>query len=197
MATQRVPAIMPMATHDIAVDAWQRSVRAGNRAEIAIDEILEIKTGMLHLSGEIASFATEAQRDRIAAQDERREMRRQMNALTRAMREVREAVVPPTPPGQMREPLETLPEIIVELNRTIIAQAEAQAEKAATRHSDAKKLRRYNWLEKAIEAGAFEMVKRVAGLVLIGAVGWAAHVFLGTTPHEKRAEPTPIVREAH
>jgi hypothetical protein len=187
MSERRIP-VMPMETHAIAVDAWQRVVRVEARVDLAINEILEIRTGMLSLSGEIASFAAEAQRDRISAQDERRESRKQINALTRAIREVRNIVVPEGP-GAMREPLETLPEIIIEVNRQAVAAATAEI----SRHSDAKKLKRYNWLEKTIRDGGAETVKHVVSLILVGVLGWMAHEFLGTTTHEHRSEPIPQI----
>jgi hypothetical protein len=190
MSDRRIP-VMPVSTHAIAVDAWERSVRAEGRAGLALDEILEIKTGMMNLSGEIAGFATEAQRDRIAAQDDRRDMRRQINALTRAVREVRNTVVPPPEPGEMREPLETLPEIMVEVNRQIIAAASSQADAAVARHSDAKKLKRYNWFEKAVNEGASEAIKHAIIWILVGIFGWLAHDAMYVS-HEKRTEPTPI-----
>ena len=117
-------------------------------------------------------------------------MRRQMNAVTRSIREIRKSTSD-VDDDAVRNELPTLPEIIVEVNRTIVA----EAEKAATRHSDAKKLRRYNWWEKTIESGVAETVKRVVGLLLIGVVGWMAHELLGTTSHERRVEPLTHERQ--
>jgi hypothetical protein len=183
MSERRIP-VMPLTAHDIAIDAWTRSVRTEHRLDLAVDEILEVRTGMIKLSGEISAFAVEAQRDRLIAQDERREMRKQMNALTHSVREVRKSTSAASD-EQMRKELPTLPEIIVEMNQKIVSEAEL----VATRHSDARKLKRYNWFEKSVSDGASEAIKHGIIWILLGIFGWLAHDTF-TIAHE-RVEPVP------
>jgi hypothetical protein len=189
MSERRIP-VMPMATHDIAVDAWHRSVRTEARVDLAVDEILEIRGGMLKLSGEIAGFATEAQRDRLTAQDERRDMRRQMNALTHSIREVRKSTSGASD-EDVRKELPTLPEIMVEFNQKIVAEANA----AIARHSESKKLRRYDFIEKTFKDGVGEAVKHAVLWISMGILGWLVHDIL-TIEHGKKTEPVPITAPA-
>lgn len=181
---KRIP-VMPMETHAIAVDAWRRSVRAEERSEYVAEEVLKINTGMLALSGEIAAFATEAARDRLAAQDDRQEMRRQMRALTESMRHVRKNTSSDSE-EQIRNELPTLPEILTEANQNAVKAAQAEI----SRHSDAKRLGRYNWFEKTLRDGGAETIKHIVSLILIGVLGWCAHAFLGTSEHH-RVESIP------
>ena len=180
---------MPVATHAIAVEAWERSVRAENRAELAVNEIFEIRQGMLSLSGEITAFATEAQRDRLAAQDDRVDLRRQMRALTESMRHVRKSTSTDSE-EQIRNELPTLPEIIIEVNRQAVAAAQVEI----TRHSDAKKLKQYNWFHKMFRDGAGAAIKHIVSLILVGIFAWMAHDIFHVT-HEKRIEPNPAVEK--
>lgn len=183
---RRIP-VMPVATHAIAVEAWERSVRAENRAELAVNEIFEIRQGMLSLSGEITAFATEAQRDRLAAQDDRVDLRRQMRALTESMRHVRKSTSTDSE-EQIRNELPTLPEIRIEMTKLVLAEAEA----AVTRHSDAKKLKRQVWWEKMFRDGAGAAIKHIVSLILVGVFAWMAHDIFHVS-HEKRVEPNPAV----
>lgn len=185
MPSDRKIPVMPMATHDIAVDAWHRSVRTERSVQLVADEILEIRTGMLNLSGEIAGFALEAQRDRLTAQDDRVDLRRQMRALTESMRHVRKNTSADSD-EQIRNELPTLPEIIIEVNRQAVAAAQVEI----TRHSDAKKLKRQVWWEKMFRDGAGAAIKHIVSLILVGIFAWMAHDIFHVT-HEKRTEPLP------
>ena len=171
------------------------------------DEINELASGQLKLSGEIsrnakatASLESSVEKLRTGADADReinrgtaQENRDHINKLTHAIRELRERMDSGYS-GQPRAELPTLPEIKLELTQEILAKAQVAAEAAVTRHSDARKLKQYNWFHKMFRDGAGAAIKHIVSLILVGIFAWLAHDIF-KAPHEHRLEPNPAAEK--
>lgn len=178
------PADITQAAHS----AWYRALTAEQKAESAVNSTLALEQMITKLLVEVSGARDDIRRYRNETVEVQIEHREYINKLSHAVRELRERMDLGYS-GQPRAELPTLPEISLEDTRKMISQV---ADEAIHRHSDAKDLKIVKGVKKAMREGVFELIKHVAGLVLIGALGWAAHALLGTPAHERRAEPTPI-----